>query len=275
MNTVGKRLAVIANRSFSSRPYTWAAVAAPVRSQTRTVYNAAAFSRMGRTDASVGIARSSPMNGVITRSLFIQTEATPNPNSTKFYPGQEVLEEGTASFSSLEQARTSPLARLLLRVEGVDKVFFTQEYITVTKGEDYSWTTIKPDVYAIVTDHFTSNSPVMTGAQAPSDTTILPEDDEVVATIKELLETRVRPYVQDDGGDIEYHGFVDGIVRVQLKGSCDGCPSSSITLKHGIENMLMHYVPEVEGIEQVFDEADEVGLAEFDKLEAELKSKQQ
>ncbi|XP_051509662.1 NFU1 iron-sulfur cluster scaffold homolog, mitochondrial-like isoform X2 [Myxocyprinus asiaticus] len=190
------------------------------------------------------------------RSMFIQTQDTPNPNSLKFLPGRMVLESGTMDFAGPRDAYCSPLARHLFRIDGVKSVFLGPDFITITKANgDTEWKVIKPDVFATIMDFFTSGLPVVNEADAPrADTAPSEDDDEVVAMIKELLDTRIRPTVQEDGGDVLYYGFEDGIVKLKLQGSCTSCPSSIITLKSGIQNMLQFYVPEVEGVEQVKDE---------------------
>ncbi|KAM5169994.1 NFU1 iron-sulfur cluster scaffold homolog, mitochondrial [Mantella aurantiaca] len=192
------------------------------------------------------------------RSMFIQTQDTPNPNSVKFIPGRAVLEARTMDFPSPASAYCSPLARHLFRVEGVKGVFFGPDFITITKAsEETDWNLIKPDIYATIMDFFSSGLPVVTEDAPRSETAALEEDDEVVSMIKELLDTRIRPTVQEDGGDVLYRGFQDGIVQLKLQGSCTSCPSSIITLKSGIQNMLQFYIPEVEGVEQVTDDDDE------------------
>lgn len=189
--------------------------------------------------------------------MFIQTETTPNESSLKFIPGVTVMAEGTAEFLDTRSAFASPLAIRLMGVEGVSGVFFGPDFVTVSKDTENPWAVIKPEVYSILMEHFTSGQPLFRSEKdrenaGPQDTRILDTDSETVAMIKELLETRVRPAIMEDGGDIEYRGFdEDGIVRVKLKGSCRGCDSSTVTLKNGIERMLMHYIPEVKGIEQV------------------------
>ncbi|NXN98476.1 NFU1 protein, partial [Rhinopomastus cyanomelas] len=196
-------------------------------------------------------------NGV--RGMFIQTQDTPNPNSLKFIPGKEVLESRTMEFSTPAAAYCSPLARQLFRIEGVKSVFFGPDFITITKdSEDLDWNLLKPDIYAAIMDFFASGLPVLTDEAPRTDTATSEEDDEVVLMIKELLDTRIRPTVQEDGGDVIYKGFEDGIVQLKLQGSCTSCPSSIITLKNGIQNMLQFYIPEVEGVEQVVDDDDDV-----------------
>jgi len=194
------------------------------------------------------------------RSMFIQTETTPNEDSLKFIPGVPVMgEEGTAEFLDTRTALASPLAIRLMGVEGVTTVFYGPDFITVSKDSENSWSIVKPEIYSLLMEHFSSRQPLFRSAQerekaGPQDTRILDTDTETVAMIKELLETRVRPAIMEDGGDIEYRGFDEngtGLVKVKLKGSCRGCESSSVTLKSGIERMLMHYIPEVKGVEQV------------------------
>ncbi|XP_071435191.1 NFU1 iron-sulfur cluster scaffold homolog, mitochondrial [Pithys albifrons albifrons] len=193
------------------------------------------------------------------RGMFIQTQDTPNPNSLKFIPGKEVLESRTMEFSTPAAAFCSPLARQLFRIEGVKSVFFGPDFITITKeSEDLDWNLLKPDIYAAIMDFFASGLPVVTDEAPRADTAASEEDDEVVLMIKELLDTRIRPTVQEDGGDVIYKGFEDGIVQLKLQGSCTSCPSSIITLKNGIQNMLQFYIPEVEGVEQVVDDDDDV-----------------
>jgi len=187
--------------------------------------------------------------------MFIQTQGTPNPNSMMFRPGVPVAPDGNAvEFSTGGTSHASPLARRMFRVEGVRNVLYGSDFISVTKEEAVPWEVLKPEIFGLMTQHFMSGEPLLTDASPPSDTAILPEDDEVVATIKELLDTRIRPVVQEDGGDIEYCGFEDGTVLLKMKGACSSCPSSEATLKHGIENMLQHYVEEVLSVKAVEEE---------------------
>ncbi len=183
--------------------------------------------------------------------MFIQTEDTPNPAALKFLPGRDVLTSGVADFTSRQEAAQSPLARLLFEIDGVQGVFLGSDFITVTKAGDKSWQVLKPMVLGAVMDHFTAGAPVMEQAQGEAATDDAGEDSEIVAQIKELIDTRVRPGVAQDGGDIVYRGFKNGTVYLQMRGSCAGCPSSTATLKMGIENMLRHYVPEVLQVEAV------------------------
>jgi Fe-S cluster biogenesis protein NfuA len=176
--------------------------------------------------------------------MFIQTEQTPNPATLKFLPGRAVMESGTANFTDPQDAGRSPLAERLFTLPEVSGVFLGGDFITVTKAGDSDWFQLKPAVLAAIMEHFTAGLPVVTGA-AEADTSGDSEDDDVVSAIKELLETRVRPAVAQDGGDIIFEEFTDGIVYLHMQGSCSGCPSSTATLKSGIENMLRHYIPEV------------------------------
>jgi Fe-S cluster biogenesis protein NfuA len=176
--------------------------------------------------------------------MFIQTEQTPNPATLKFLPGRTVMEAGTANFTDPQGAARSPLAERLFTLPEVNGVFLGGDFITVTKVGDSDWFQLKPAVLAAIMDHFTAGLPVITGAPEAAATNDA-EDDEVVSAIKELLETRVRPAVAQDGGDIIFEDFADGVVYLHMQGSCSGCPSSTATLKAGIENMLRHYIPEV------------------------------
>ena len=189
--------------------------------------------------------------------MFIQTESRPNDDSLKFIPGVEVMVDGSAEFLDTRAALASPLALRLLGISGVRAVFYGPDFVTVGKDSETQWAVIKPEIYSILMEFFSSGQPLFRSeedreAAGPQDTRILDTDSETVAMIKELLETRVRPAIMEDGGDIEYRGFTDdGVVQVKLKGSCRGCSSSTVTLKSGIERMLMHYIPEVKGVEQV------------------------
>ena len=185
--------------------------------------------------------------------MFIQTESTPNPATLKFLPGQTVMDMGTADFPTVEAADASPLAKRLFAVEGTTGVFFGADFVTVTKNEEVEWDHIKPAILGAVMEHFQSGQPVMTGdadtssGHAEHDG----ENSEIVGQIKELLDTRVRPAVAQDGGDITFHGFERGVVYLHMQGACAGCPSSTITLKMGIENLLRHYIPEVTEVRPV------------------------
>jgi Fe-S cluster biogenesis protein NfuA len=176
--------------------------------------------------------------------MFIQTESTPNPATLKFLPGEEVLEVGTADFPSAETAGKSPLATRIFAVGGVAGVFMGLDFITVTKTDAVDWQHIKPAILGAIMEHYQSGAAVMEGIQVAHTEHDGPDGD-VVKQIKELLDTRVRPAVAQDGGDITFHGFDRGVVYLNMKGACAGCPSSTLTLKMGIENLLRHYIPEV------------------------------
>jgi Fe-S cluster biogenesis protein NfuA len=178
--------------------------------------------------------------------MFIQTESTPNPATLKFLPGQTVLDAGTSDFPNVDAAAGSPLARRIFAVDGVAAVFFGSDFVTVTKSDSAIWDHIKPAILGAIMEHYQSGAPVMeTGAPQQAHAEHNGPDEEIVNQIKELLDTRVRPAVAQDGGDITFHGFDRGIVYLHMQGACAGCPSSTLTLKMGIENLLRHYIPEV------------------------------
>ena len=184
--------------------------------------------------------------------MFIETETTPNPATLKFLPGQQVMAVGTREFTDAEAAEVSPLAEALFSLGDVTGVFLGRDFISVTAAPGVDWSALKPQVVTILLDHFASGAPLFAGGNAgfavPSEADEItgdPADAEVVAQIKELIETRVRPAVANDGGDIIYRGFSDGVVYLTMQGACSGCPSSMATLKQGIEGLLKHYVPEV------------------------------
>ena len=222
--------------------------------------------------------------------MFIQTEQTPNENALKFKPGQSLnLPSGTAIFeyTSYDQTVSSPLARqLFVNCKGhIDSIMFGADWITVRKKEDSNWALMKPDIFATIMDYFASD-PQAPVVLAHEEMKRIEEEQkqrgqlddggmpEVVMMIRELLDTRIRPSVQEDGGDVEFMGFTkEGIVKLMLKGSCRGCSSSSVTLKVGIENMMKHYIPEVTSVEQVLDEAEQVSNDAFGKLEEKLQEK--
>src|SRR5882672_9765092 len=184
--------------------------------------------------------------------MFIQTEETPNPATMKFLPGQEVMSQGTLEITDAETAASSPLAEALFTVEGIKGVFFAKDFITVTKDASKEWPVLKPAILTTIMEHFTNKRPVVTQS-----TVVQPipasgiDDSEIAKQIREILDVKVRPAVAQDGGDITFQKFEDGIVYLNLKGSCAGCPSSVMTLKSGIENMLKHYIPEVKEVRQV------------------------
>lgn len=189
--------------------------------------------------------------------MFIQTESTPNPQTLKFLPGREVAGPTAHDFAEPEAATVSPLARALFDITGVRRVYFGADFVTVSKVEAVEWAHVKPAILAAIMDHFVSGQPLVDDSAAATEAAGLDvyEGDaaEIVEQIRELIETRVRPAVAQDGGDITFHSWVhdEGLVRLHMKGACAGCPSSTLTLKQGIENMLRHYVPEVRTVEQV------------------------
>ncbi|THD21564.1 putative nifu domain-containing-containing protein [Fasciola hepatica] len=206
------------------------------------------------------------------RSMFIQVQDTPNPNSMKYFPGKEVLGSGTMDFSSIVHTGSSQLARQLFCIDGVDRVFLGPDFITITKKEDVDWKVIKPEVFATIMDFYASGLPVIKEMEGDGSTPVNEDDDETVIMIKELLDSRIRPTVQEDGGDITFVEFKDGIVRLKMQGSCSSCPSSVVTLKHGVQNMLQFYIPEVVGVEQVEDEVDQVSRKQFEETEKSMNS---
>ena len=186
--------------------------------------------------------------------MFIQTEATPNPATLKFIPGRPVLDQGTLEFLDANDSKASPLAARLFEIDGVKGVFFGTDFISVTK-DDGEWQHLKPAILGVIMEHYLSGAAV---ANAPEGTDgrekdefFAPEDEETVKTIKELLDTRVRPAVAQDGGDITFQGYRDGVVFLHMRGACSGCPSSTATLRHGIENLLRHFIPEVQEVRPV------------------------
>ena len=183
--------------------------------------------------------------------MFIQTEATPNPATLKFLPGRSVLGEGTLEFRDRDSAGRSPLAEKLFGIQGVTGVFYGSDFVTVTKDSS-DWQHLKPAILGAIMEHYMSGAPLLADGTAGNDEALDEEDEffseadaETVATIKDLIETRVRPAVANDGGDITFRGFKDGVVYLNMKGSCAGCPSSTATLQHGIQNLLKHFVPDV------------------------------
>ncbi|PNS16885.1 NifU-like protein [Sphaceloma murrayae] len=223
------------------------------------------------------------------RTIFIQTEDTPNADALKFRPNSRILPEGFSSpfieymspRSTVAPPFPSPLAAQLLNVDGVTSVFYGVDYITVTKDSAQPWAHIKPEVFSLITEAVTNGQPIVTVQEGKGEGQEMTEDDslaydendsEVVSMIKELLETRIRPAIQEDGGDIEFRGFEDGQVKLKLRGACRTCDSSTVTLKNGIESMLMHYIEEVQGVQQVLDEEEEIAMREFAKFEEKLRA---
>ena len=183
--------------------------------------------------------------------MFVQTEPTPNPATLKFLPGKTVMEDGTIFFQNQESANNSPLANNLFNVKGVESVFFGADFITVTKSEASDWSMMKPAILGTIIEHFTTNKPVLHKEAKLSEHAINENDSDVVKQIKELLDTKVRPAVAMDGGDILFENYDAGVVFLRMQGACQGCPSSTATLKMGIENMLKHYIPEVREVRPV------------------------
>ncbi|KAF6821277.1 NifU-like protein [Colletotrichum sojae] len=240
--------------------------------------------------------RSSPFAGRqgAVRTIFIQTESTPNPDAIKFLPNHRILPETISSpfieymnpRSTIAPPYPSPLAAQLMNIDGVKSVFYGADFITVTKAADANWAHIRPEIFALITEAITSGQTIVNvsekkegaaageGEPVEEDSLAYDENDsEVVGMIKELLETRIRPAIQEDGGDIDFRGFTDeGVVLLKLRGACRTCDSSTATLKNGIESMLMHYIEEVKGVEQILDEEEEIALKEFAKFEEKLKA---
>ncbi|MEN3929739.1 NifU family protein [Microvirga sp. W0021] len=186
--------------------------------------------------------------------MFIQTETTPNPDTLKFLPGRIVLEQGTFEARNLSEAEHSPLAGRILSIPGIAGIFYGYDFISVTKS-DGEWQHLKPAILGAIMEFFLSGSPLISAAgiaaEQPEEEFFDEQDTEVVTTIKQLLDERVRPAVASDGGDITFRGFRDGVVYLSMKGACSGCPSSTATLKHGIQNLLRHYLPDVSSVEAV------------------------
>lgn len=225
-----------------------------------------------------------PYSRTQLRRMFIQTFDTPNPNSLKFTPGVQVLpssfDQQTISFSDRREAFASPLARQLFTLSGVTSILLGSDFVTVTKSEEHEWPEMKPDIYCVIMDFFIAGLPTvdeekLRGLEEGRESSVAEgsDDDETVAMIKEIINTRIRPMVQEDGGDIVFRGFENGIVKLKLQGACESCPSSVITLKHGIQNMLQFYVKEVLSVEEVSDEQDLVSRQAFNQLEQELDRK--
>jgi Fe-S cluster biogenesis protein NfuA len=186
------------------------------------------------------------------KPMFIQTEATPNPNALKFLPGREVAPHEALEYRSIDEAAASPLAEALFELEGVEGVFFGADYVSVTRGaQGPGWSEMKAPILSVIMDHFVSGAPLVRDGEAAAEAAA--EDNEIVAEIKGLLDSRIRPAVAQDGGDILFDHFDEatGVLRLRMRGACSGCPSSSATLKAGVEQMMRHYIPEVTSVEQV------------------------
>ncbi|PNH41174.1 hypothetical protein VD0004_g5900 [Verticillium dahliae] len=272
------------------------ALARPARAAAPSLRTASRTATTRRTLTSFSSSSSRPSvlrkTGATTlpsqrRTIFIQTEPTPNPDALKFLPNHRVLPEGiTVPYieylnprATIAPPHPSPLAAQLLAIDGVTAVFYGADFITVTKAADANWAHVRAEIFALITEAITSGAPfvvVKDGAEAApaeEDSLAYNEDDsEVVGMIKELLETRIRPAIQEDGGDIEFRGFEDGVVLLKLRGACRTCDSSTVTLKNGIEGMLMHYIEEVKSVNQVMDPEEDIALEEFAKFEEKLKA---
>lgn len=222
--------------------------------------------------------------------MFIQTSATPNEDALQFIPGVPVLGDPTAEgggssmrtveYNTPREALKSPLATRLFSIEGVRGIMYGSDFVTVRKDPDYPWQLMKPDIYAAIMDHFSSGRALIrpqtaedeSGDNEKDSMSAVDGDSEIVAEIKELLESRVRPAIQEDGGDLDFVSFNEGtgVVSIRLRGACRGCASSTVTLKHGVEGMLSYYIPEVTGVEDVGDELEAQANKEFSKMEAKL-----
>jgi NFU1 iron-sulfur cluster scaffold homolog, mitochondrial len=252
--------------SVAARAYT--------SSSTSTIRHSTSHGVRPTTQPLQVVARLSGRVSRVQQRSFIRTMDTPNPNSLKFIPGREVLPDDgpeNIEFTNYKDAQKSPLGTKIFAIDGVASVFISREFVSVNINDGSDWLVVKPEVFAAIEDFYASGKPVLPDHPIQEDTLIDDEDDEVVAMIKELIDTRIRPAIQSDGGDVLYRGFENGVVRLQLQGSCVGCPSSSLTLKSGIENMLMHYIPEVESVEEFTDEVlEEVSSEALRKLEEGL-----
>jgi Fe-S cluster biogenesis protein NfuA len=205
--------------------------------------------------------------------MFIETENTPNENSLKFIPGQTVMAQGVVEFSKRQEAKGSYLAERLFSIEGTRTVFFGPDFVTVTKDERVEWKHMKPSVYAAIMDYFTIHKDKPLLGSAPAAEAVETDDPAVTELIHEILDTRIRPGIQDDGGDVEFKGFTNGVVKLRLQGACRTCSSSVVTLRNGIERMLKHYIPEVRAVEQVIDEKDSVSEKQLELTEKESGSR--
>ncbi|KAJ1896550.1 hypothetical protein LPJ66_003925 [Kickxella alabastrina] len=263
-----------------SRLFTTTAVAAALRTLTRPIQQPLRRHISSRLLTPRLRITSISTQTMARRTMFIQTATTPNEDALQFIPGVPVLPEGakhTIEFSSPREGLKSPLATRLFAIEGVKGIMFGSDFVTVRKDPDFPWQLMKPDVYAAIMDHFSSGrSLIREDAEKTGDSMDVAEhDSEIVAEIKELLESRVRPAIQEDGGDLDFVSFNEGsgIVKIRLRGACRGCSSSSVTLKHGVEGMLSYYIPEVTGVEDAGDELEAQANKEFQKLEASLQEK--
>lgn len=183
--------------------------------------------------------------------MFIQTELTPNPKTVKFIPGKEVSPQKNVSYKDIAEAENSPLAKRLFLIDGIDAIFFGSDFVSITKNDDMEWQVLKPLILSQIMQHYMSNEKVIDEVKEVAPTEVNDEDKDIAIQIEELLETRVRPSVAGHGGDIVFHGYSEGVVELEMRGACSGCPSSMATLKMGVENMLKHYIPEVIEVREV------------------------
>ncbi|KAI0025819.1 NifU-like protein [Xylariomycetidae sp. FL0641] len=264
-----------------------------VARQTQPISRSLSISTRPRARPTLRVPTTKTFAPLGARSIFIQTEPTPNADALKFLPNHRVIPEGINKpfieylnpRSTIAPPYPSPLAAQLMNVDGVTAVFYGTEFITVTKASDANWVHIRPEIFSLITEAITAGQPLVTvkndgesaegqeaGATEEDSLSYNENDSEVVGMIKELLETRIRPAIQEDGGDIEFRGFEDGIVMLKLRGACRTCDSSTVTLKNGIEGMLMHYIEEVKGVHQVMDQEEEIAIQEFAKFEEKLRA---
>lgn len=255
---------------------TWRRAAFANKSTRRTLFTSKSTSLMGKPFTQYPALSRMGLPTLPCRTMFIQTKDSPNPSSLIFQPGKPVMENGqTADFANYKSAQNSPLAQGIFAIDGVTRAFLGEDFVSVTINDDADWLEVKPHVFAAIMDFYASGKPVLLEETTNNDTEIHDDDDDAVAMIKEIIESRVRPHVQGDGGDIKYIKFEKGVVWLQLQGSCAGCPSSSVTLKHGIENMLMHYVEEVESVEEWLDEDEDTDAFGDPMEDDELKRMQE
>ncbi|KAH7366840.1 scaffold protein Nfu/NifU N terminal-domain-containing protein [Plectosphaerella cucumerina] len=293
LGALSRPVRATAARSSAARRFTTQAAALPALASSPSHTTSSGPRRPSL--ASAARHRQSPLQQQ-RRTIFIQTESTPNPDALKFLPNHRVLPEGISTpfieylnpRSTIAPPHPSPLAAQLMAIDGVTSVFYGADFITVTKAADANWAHVRAEIFALITEAITSGQQIVNvverkaedgsaaGPPEEQDSLAYDENDsEVVGMIKELLETRIRPAIQEDGGDIEFRGFEDGQVMLKLRGACRTCDSSTVTLKNGIEGMLMHYIEEVKGVNQVLDEEEEVAIQEFAKFEEKLKQQKE
>ncbi|KAI0982478.1 hypothetical protein GJ496_003945 [Pomphorhynchus laevis] len=215
---------------------------------------------------------------ICTRNLYVQTENTPNPNSVKFLPGKPVLTSGTIEFRDKSEAKKSNFVSRLFFVDGVKSVMLGSDFVTITKQNEVDWALMRPEIFSIFMDFFAKHNSesIISEKQDKNDKNernLSPENADIVRRITELLDNRIRPMIQRDGGDVQFIDFSNGVVSLEMKGACVGCPSSTVTLKHGIENMIKYYIPEVSEVNQVSNKVEKHADNEFEKFEFKLKQK--